>query len=144
LLSVRGLNRVLLALPSSTFSSRVAVRRALGANLEARLPDELFALHSRARRRGAFARTIATWMPETHRWRTGHEGVVLADRELGALRQPVHFFWGESDPFGGPEIARLVAAKIRTASVETYPAAHHPQLSCPTACARSLSAFLAT
>ena len=81
-------------------------------------------------------------MPETHRWRAGRAGIALADDELAALRQPVLFFWGERDIYGGPELAHRAARVIPSAAVETYPGGHHPQLSCPEACARALSAFL--
>jgi pimeloyl-ACP methyl ester carboxylesterase len=58
------------------------------------------------------------------------------------LRQPVHFVWGDHDAFGGPEMARRVAAVIPRASVETLPCGHHPQLSDPRACARAIAAVL--
>jgi pimeloyl-ACP methyl ester carboxylesterase len=142
LLSVRGLNRLLLALPATAATSRFSVRTALGANIAGRLPPELFTIHSLARRRPEFARTMATWMPATHAWRSARNGVVLTDGELAMLRQPVHFVWGDHDAFGGPEMARRAAAVIPRASVETLPCGHHPQLSDPRACARAIAAVL--
>src|SRR5215470_4391393 len=60
LLSVRWLNRMLLALPATAATSRLSIRTALGAETVDRVPPELFAIHSLARRRPEFAQTIAT------------------------------------------------------------------------------------
>jgi len=143
LLSVPGLNRLLLALPATATSSRLSLRTALGADAIDRVPPELFTIHSLGRRRPEFARTIATWMPATHSWRRARSGVVLTDGELATLRQPVHFVWGDHDAFGGPDMARRAAAVIPRASVETLRCGHHPQLSEPGACARAIAAALA-
>jgi pimeloyl-ACP methyl ester carboxylesterase len=142
LLSVRGLNRALLALPATSTTSRLSLRTALGAESVDRVPAELFTIHSLARRRPEFARTMATWMPATHLWRRAQRGVVLTDSELATLRQPVHFVWGEHDAFGGPEMARRAARVIPRASVATLPCGHHPQLSDPAACAGAIAAVL--
>src|SRR5262245_9740163 len=143
LLSVPGLNRLLLAMPATPTTSRLSLRTALGADALDRVPPELFTIHSLARRRPEFARTMATWMPATHAWRRARSGVALTDDELTTLRQPVHFVWGEHDAFGGPEMARRAEAVIPRASVETLQCGHHPQLSDPGACARAIAAVLA-
>ena len=142
LLSVRGLNRLLLALPATATTSRLSMRTALGAHSVARVPPELFTIHSLARRRPEFARTTASWMPATHAWRHARSGVVLTDGELATLRQPVHFVWGDHEAFGGPEIARRAAALIPRASVEILRSGHHPQLSDPSGCARAIARVL--
>jgi pimeloyl-ACP methyl ester carboxylesterase len=129
-------------MPATPTTSRLSLRTALGADALDRVPPELFAIHSLARRRPEFARTIATWMPRTHTWRRAHGGVVLTDAELATLRQPVHFVWGDRDAFGGPEMAHRAAAIIPRASVETLRCGHHPQLSDPDACARAIAAVL--
>jgi 4,5:9,10-diseco-3-hydroxy-5,9,17-trioxoandrosta-1(10),2-diene-4-oate hydrolase len=142
LLSTPGINRLLLTLPSTRTTSRIALRSALGAATVDRLPAELLTIHSLARQRPEFARTISTWMTATHAWRRARHDVVLSDSELGTLRQPVHFIWGEDDAFGGPEIARRAATMIPHTTVETLACGHHPQLSDPVACARSIRAAL--
>jgi len=142
LLSVPGLNRLLLAMPATPTTSRLSLRTALGAESLDRVPSELFTIHSLARRRPEFARTMATWMPATHSWGRAQSDVVLTDRELATLRQPVHFVWGDRDAFGGPEMARRAAEVIPRASVETLRCGHHPQLSEPGACARAIAAVL--
>jgi pimeloyl-ACP methyl ester carboxylesterase len=142
LLSLRGINRLVLALPSTPLTSHLALRNALGGRTVDRLPRELLAIHSLARRRPAFARTISTWMPATHVWRGAPGGIALTDAELASVRQPVHFIWGERDAFGGPEIARRAAAIIPNATVDTFDCGHHPQLSDPARCARAISAAL--
>jgi pimeloyl-ACP methyl ester carboxylesterase len=50
LLSVPGLNRLLLALPATATSSRLSLRTAFGADAIDRVPSELFTIHSLGRR----------------------------------------------------------------------------------------------
>lgn len=142
LLSIRHLNRLILALPATAISSRAIMRSAIGPHVASPLPRELFTIHSLCRRRPAFARTIASWMPETHRWRRGHDQITLRDEALAQVRQPVLFYWGECDAFGGSDMARRAAALMPDARVETHPGGHHPQISDPVACAQALSVFL--
>src|SRR5262245_55352123 len=143
LLSTRGLNRLLLAVPATPVTSRLSLRTALGADAVDRMPPELLTIHSLARRRPEFARTIATWMPRTHAWRSARPGVVLTDDQLATLRQPVHFIWGDHDAFGTPEMARRAAAVIPQASVAILRGGHHLQLSDPVSCAHAIAAVLA-
>src|SRR5262249_11146752 len=133
LLSTRGLNRLLLAVPATPATSRLSLRAALGPDAVDRVPPELLTIHSLARRRPEFARTIATCMPRTHAWRRARPGVVLTDHELATLHQHVHFVWGDRDAFGGPEMARRAAGVIPHASVEVLRGGHHLQLSDPVA-----------
>jgi len=139
LLTIRGFNRLLLALPSTQWSSRLILRGALGRPALARLPAELVALHALGRKRRAFTRTIASWMPATHAWRRGLGSVTLADEELAALGQPVHFIWGAEDPFGGPVLAERAATRLASATVTVIPGGHFPQLGESVRCARAIA-----
>jgi pimeloyl-ACP methyl ester carboxylesterase len=49
---------------------------------------------------------------------------LLDDGVLGAIRSPVHFVWGENDPFGGADIARPFVARIPGAALEMIPGGH--------------------
>lgn len=140
-LSIPGLNRLMLSLPSTHFSSRMALRNALGADAMKRIAPETMSEHVLIRRRPEFALTISTWMPETHVWRAGRPAVVILDDELAKLKQPTLFLWGERDPFGSPEIGRRAAGLMPNARLETVPGAHHPQLTDTVACANSLRRF---
>ena len=51
--------------------------------------------------------------------------VRLASSLLGTIQAPVHFLWGEEDPFGGEAIARALAAQIPNATLEMVPAGGH-------------------
>jgi pimeloyl-ACP methyl ester carboxylesterase len=142
LLSMPVLNRLVLAIPATTFTSRMAMRGALAASDQVLAP-ELFEIHALARRRREFALTVASWMAATHVWRGAREGVVISHEELARLRQPTLFIWGERDIFGGPEIAKRAARVMPVARVEILPTGHHPQLTATSQCASLVERFLA-
>jgi len=141
-LSIPRLNRLVLALPATAWTSRAVLRKALADGMGGNIPPEMFTIHALTRRRQEFVITIASWMPATHVWRGGRSNVAISDIELAELRQPTLFLWGESDVFGGPEIARRAASLMRDARAETLPTGHHPQLTTVEQCARSLKTFL--
>jgi pimeloyl-ACP methyl ester carboxylesterase len=142
LLSIPWLNRLVLGVPARAWTSRAAMRHALGAGFGSKVPPEMFTIHALARRRPEFVVTIASWMPQTHVWRGGRSSVAIPDVELAELGQRTLFLWGESDVFGGPLIARRAASLMPDARVETLPTGHHPQLTAVEQCARSLMTFL--
>lgn len=51
--------------------------------------------------------------------------VELPDAVLAQIRTPVHFLWGEQDPFGGPDVARRFVDRIPQAELELVPGAGH-------------------
>lgn len=44
---------------------------------------------------------------------------------LGAVRTPIRFIWGESDPIGGPDVARRFVAHLPHADLELWPGSGH-------------------
>lgn len=57
--------------------------------------------------------------------RRGLERMYLSDEVLSAVTCPTLFVWGGRDPFGGPETARALVARIRGAELELIPDAGH-------------------
>jgi 2-hydroxy-6-oxonona-2,4-dienedioate hydrolase len=68
---------------------------------------------------------------------------VLPDALLARIRVPTHMIWGARDPFGGPDIARDLAARIPGASLEVLAdAGHAPWLDELEHCVASTRSFL--
>ncbi len=142
LLTVPGINRLLLSLPSSPNRSRGLLKAPLGRAAWAQTPQEVFEIHDLASRRPEFALTLSTMLQTASRWFSPRPHIVLADSELAGLHQPVRFIWGENDMFGGPEIGERAAELMQDAAIAIYPGGHHPQLDDPKRCGRSISEFL--
>ncbi len=142
LLTVPGINRLLLSLPSSPNRSRSLLKAPLGRAAWAQTPQEVFEIHHLAGRRPEFALTLSTLAQAAWRWRTPRPHVVLADSELAGLHQPVRFLWGENDMFGGPEIGERAADLMLDAAIAIYPGGHSLQLDDPERCGRAISGFL--
>ena len=51
--------------------------------------------------------------------------VLLSPTLLAKIDTPLHFLWGEEDPFGGAEIARRFVAQLPNAELELVPGAGH-------------------
>jgi len=141
-LSIPGVNRLVLRLPSSPKGSRALLGRALGPSALSRMATEQFDVHYVASRRDEFVVTLSTFMQATLRWRSPRPGVVLSDAELRAIAQPVHFVWGEGDIYGSPSIGRRTANILPHATLEVRPGGHFPQLDAPETCAQSILQFL--
>ncbi len=142
LLSVPGINRLLLSLPSSPKQSRRMMKDSPGSAAWARSPQEVFEIHHLAGRRPEFALTLSTMLQTATRWFSPRPHIVLADSEIAGLHQPVRFLWGDNDMFGGPEIAERAADLMQDAAVAVYPGGHHPQLDDPERCGKFVSEFL--
>ena len=141
-LSIPGINRLLLRLPSNAKRSRALLRRPLGNVAVARVPEEMFEIHYLASRPTEFGLTLSTFMQATLRWRSPRPGVVLSDAEMGRIRQPMHFIWGESDIYGAPAIGRHAAELMPHATLDVRPGGHFPQLDDPEGCGKSIVDFL--
>ncbi len=73
----------------------------------------------------------------------GFDPRLLPAALLASIRTPTRFIWGGRDPFGGPEVARAVVARIPGAELEVLPdAGHAPWLDELDRCAASVSDFL--
>lgn len=142
LMSLPGLNRLLLRLPSSPSGSKRLLAGALGPTAASRLPPEVFEIHHLASRRAAFALTLSTFMQATLRWRTPRDHVVLSDAELGQIHPPTLFLWGEGDIYGGPEIGERAVKVMPDAVLRVRPGGHFPQFDDPAGCGQEIDAFL--
>ena len=143
LLSVPGINRLLLSLPSSPNRSRSLLKAPLGRAAWAQTPQEVFEIHHLASRRPEFALTLSTMLQTAARWFSARPHIVLADSEIAGLHQPVRFLWGDNDMFGGPEIGERAADLMPDAAIAIHPGGHHLQLDDPKRCGRFVSEFLA-
>ncbi len=142
LLSVPGINRLLLSLPSSPNRSRSLTKGPLGRAAWGQTPRELFEIHYLAGRRPEFAPTLSTLLQTLFRWRTPRPRMALTDSELAGIHQPVRFLWGDNDMFGGPEVAERAAGLMPDAAVEVHRGGHHLQLDYPERVGKFVSEFL--
>jgi pimeloyl-ACP methyl ester carboxylesterase len=62
--------------------------------------------------------------------------------ELQAIKVPTLVIWGDHDPLGGPDVARLTAATIPGAQLELLSAGHAPWLGHPDLTAAMVSDFV--
>ncbi len=143
LLTVPGINRLLLSLPSSPNRSRSLLKASLGRAAWAQTPQEVFEIHHLASRRPEFPLTLSTMLQTAARWFSARPHIVLADSEIAGLHQPVRFLWGDHDIFGGPEAGERAAERMQDAAVAVYPGGHHLQLDDPERCGKFISGFLA-
>ncbi len=142
LLTVPGINRLLLSLPSSPNRSRSLLKRPLGQAAWAQTPQELFEIHHLASRRPEFALTVSTLLQTAARWFSPRPHIALADSELAGLTQPVRFLWGDKDMFGGPEVGARAAELMPHGEIAIHPGGHHLQLDDPERCGKFVSEFL--
>ncbi|MGH2702544.1 MAG: alpha/beta fold hydrolase [Actinomycetota bacterium] len=83
---------------------------------------------------------ISRW---TMSWKGLNEEVVLSDQLLSRIESPTYLLWGEDDPFGSPEAARVFAGRIPSAQLELLPGAGHaPWLDFPDHAAQVTANFL--
>jgi pimeloyl-ACP methyl ester carboxylesterase len=142
LLTLPGVCRLLLSLPSSPKLSRTISKPALGPAALAQTPEEMFEIHYLASRRPEVARSLSTLLRAVLRWRTVRPNLVLAESELAGLIQRVRFIWGKDDMAGGPEIGERAAELMRDAAIAIYPGGHCQQLDDPERCGKFVSEFL--
>jgi pimeloyl-ACP methyl ester carboxylesterase len=68
---------------------------------------------------------------------------ALSRGQLARLPAPASFFWGAADPFGGPDVARALAATMPNAALELLPQSGHlPWLDAPERAAAHVRAFV--
>ena len=72
-----------------------------------------------------------------------NKAMLHSSEMLSRLTMPIHLFWGEDDPNGGEETARLLADQLPTATLEMVPGAGHaPWVNEPDRAATSTREFL--
>jgi 2-hydroxy-6-oxonona-2,4-dienedioate hydrolase len=141
-LSIPGINRFLLRLPSSAGRSRALLKKPLGPLGFANTPKEIFEIHYLASRRAAFVVSLSTFMQKTLRGGSPRPDVLLGDNELRGISQPVHFTWGADDIYGAPTIVERAAGLMPSATLEVRPGGHFPQLDDPEACGERIAGLL--
>jgi len=67
----------------------------------------------------------------------------VKEDELRRVAQPVLFVWGESDPFGVPDVGRRAVSLMPNAKLEAMPGGHLPWLDDPKFCAEAIKRFFA-
>jgi pimeloyl-ACP methyl ester carboxylesterase len=141
-LSIPGINRFLLRLPSNAGRSRALLKKPLGPIGFANTPKEIFEIHYIASRRAAFAISLSTFMQTTIRGRSPRPHVLLSDSQLREISQPVHFIWGADDIYGAPTIGERAAGLMPSATLEVRPGGHFPQFDDPEGCGERIAGLL--
>lgn len=66
----------------------------------------------------------------------------LGDDQLRQVQQPIHFIWGQNDPFGDLSVARQATRIIPQATLHEMPVGHLPFLDKPEETGRAIRSFL--
>jgi len=143
LLSLPGLGRLMLALPSPSAKATGKMMASTDARLLGH-PEIVEAYHLARRLPGYGSGAAAIFRSSLQIGGRARRRWVLTEAELARITQPVLFVWGDREPYGGPEVARRAAERLPRARVEVIPDAwHHPWLGDPSGVARLLLSFLA-
>ncbi len=142
LLSIPGLNRLILKIPLNPQRSRAMSKAMLMQAAVENSPPEIFEIHALANGRPEAALTLSTFMQSVMRFGAANSKILLTDAELAGIAAPVHFIWGDGDIYGAPEMAERVVPLMQKASLEIHQAGHCPQLSDPALCGKSITGFL--
>jgi pimeloyl-ACP methyl ester carboxylesterase len=127
LAGVRGLGKLMARMPVPDRAVRpilaqAGLRQALAAG---RLPQEGVDWYASLLRHTNTLRNEIDASPIVNPLRGMNAAVLFTDDLLAELRVPMHFVWGEEDPFGGSEVATRFVAKIPNADLEIVPGAGH-------------------
>jgi 2-hydroxy-6-oxonona-2,4-dienedioate hydrolase len=91
-----------------------------------------------------YSDTWITVISATATLRGAKRAYQLGADQLQQVRQPVCFLWGDNDPFGALDIARMALDTVPMATLHVLHAGHLPFLDDPTACGQHIRAFLAS
>jgi pimeloyl-ACP methyl ester carboxylesterase len=142
LLSVRGLNRLMLATEkpnpeqARTFLARLGHDEAV---IDRRLPVEFFEMVAAYQELPAYATAWLTLVERCLRLRGAAPDVSLGEEELRRVLQPTLFVWGDGDAFGGSEIGERAVRVMPQAEMEAVSGGHLPWLDDPAGCAEAVS-----
>lgn len=132
LLGVPLLNRVMYAMePASDAHGRKTFGR-IGHDPSS-LPDEATTLQGRAEALPSYRTHWLSLMENI--FPSARQAVRLTLAELTRLKQPVHFVWGERDPFGPPSAGEAARRVMQDARLTTLPTGHLPWVDQPVQCA---------
>jgi 2-hydroxy-6-oxonona-2,4-dienedioate hydrolase len=139
LLGVRGLNRVMYAMePTSDAHGRKTFQR-MGHD-PAAVPEELLLLQSRTEALPTYRTHWLSLMENVFPW--ARQTVTLTLEELAQVRQPVHFIWGEGDPYGDPSLGGAATRRMPNARLTTLATGHLPWVDEPARCGDLVQEFL--
>ena len=146
LLSVRGLNQIMSAVepPSQNQAKRILKRMGHSEEGVERLPAEVIECFFRAGKLQNYKTGWLTLLERVLGLGGAASDLSLSEEELGRIRQPVSFVWGDSDPFGAPEVGRLAVNSMPNATLEVIPGGHLPWLDDAAACGQATMKFLKT
>jgi len=127
LASVPALARLLTAVPPNARAVRalfrsIGLRQALAAG---RISAEAIGCYLALLRDTDTLRNELTAGPRIITLRGMNDRVLLPARLLAVIGTPVYFLWGETDPFGGADIARRFVEDIPAGQLEVVPGAGH-------------------
>ncbi len=142
LLATPRLNGLLLSLPSSHLSYRIAMANIAGWHAVRVVPRALLDVGRIAGRLPGHPATVAALMERVNRFRTPREENVLTDAELARIGLPVLFVWGARDPYLSPEAGRVSLDKMPNARLEIVEGGHLPWLDQPARCGDLVAHFL--
>jgi pimeloyl-ACP methyl ester carboxylesterase len=125
LLAIPGLGRAALSLKMSERAFARTQDQVLGAGVfddsPADLPPALYALAGRTTN----AASIASFFRALLKGGRVRAGVALTHEELGRLRQPLLFVWGDQDVFLAPTAAATAIVAVRDVRLLRLPTAGH-------------------
>lgn len=132
LLSVRGLNRLLLnALPTSDGRSEL---QDMGDDEAADVaPKEFLTLLETADSPEPYWPATLSMLEAAIRLRGAR--TPITENELAQIQQPTVFVWGTNDPFGSPSVGRRAASVMPRARLAEVPGGHMPWAGYPKAVA---------
>jgi 2-hydroxy-6-oxonona-2,4-dienedioate hydrolase len=145
LLSVRGLNRLMLAMmkPSSEQARKFLAR--LGhdeAVIDRELPEEFFEMVAAYQELPNYATAWLSLVERCLGLRGAVPDVYLDEEELRRVQQPSLFIWGDGDVFGGPRIGERAVKVMPNAQIEVVSGGHLPWLDEPAFCTEVVSELL--
>jgi pimeloyl-ACP methyl ester carboxylesterase len=143
LLTVRGLGRCTLSLPTPRSIYRQLLGQGLSPAAARGMPDELLDVLRLANRRKGNPQTVASLMHAIDTFRRPRPESLMSNKDLARIRVPTLFCWGRQDPFLSPQGARPSVAKIPGAQLREVAGGHAPWFESPTECAAMLKDHLA-
>ncbi len=139
LLGVPGLNRVMYAMePPSDAHGRKTFAR-MGHD-PASVPEELTVMQGRTEALPTYRTHWLSLLENMFPW--ARQAYTLTLEELARVRPPVHFVWGEHDPFGPPSAGEVACRSMIDARLTVLPAGHLPWVDEPERCAAVVRDFL--
>lgn len=129
-----------------SMARRVFRQMGHGRSVDAgRIPSEVWDYMVATSAMPGYAATFASLIRRVMSLAGPRPGMSLDADQLGRLRQPTLFLWGDSDAFGGADVARAAADLVPDALLHVLPEAGHlPWLDDPKGCAGLVSGFLQT